>query len=31
MVTHNRDLADQYADRIIEMKDGVILSDSAPL
>ena len=31
MVTHNRDLADQYADRIIEMKDGVITHDSAPL
>jgi len=31
MVTHNRDLADQFADRIIEMKDGVIVKDSAPL
>jgi putative ABC transport system permease protein len=33
MVTHNRELADKYSDRIIEMKDGVIMSDtnSAPL
>jgi putative ABC transport system permease protein len=31
MVTHNRDLADQFAERIIEMKDGVIVKDSAPL
>ncbi|MCR5348613.1 MAG: ABC transporter ATP-binding protein/permease [Bacilli bacterium] len=31
MVTHNRELADQYADRIIEMKDGRIESDSDPL
>jgi putative ABC transport system permease protein len=31
MVTHNRDLADQFAERIIEMKDGVIVRDSAPL
>jgi putative ABC transport system permease protein len=31
MVTHNRDLADKYSDRIIEMKDGVIMSDTAPV
>src|SRR5574344_1108839 len=31
MVTHNRDLADQFAERIIEMKDGVITKDTAPL
>ena len=31
MVTHNRELANQYADRIIEMKDGRIESDSDPL
>ena len=31
MVTHNRELADQYADRIIEMKDGRVLNDTDPL
>ena len=31
MVTHNKELADAYADRIINMKDGEIVSDSAPL
>jgi putative ABC transport system permease protein len=31
MVTHNRKLADQYSDRIIEMFDGVITADSHPL
>jgi len=31
MVTHNRELAEQYADRIIEMKDGEVSRDSAPL
>ena len=31
MVTHNAELARQYADRIIEMKDGEIVKDSAPL
>ena len=31
MVTHNRELADQYADRIIEMKDGYIVNDTNPL
>ena len=31
MVTHNQDLANEYADRIITMKDGEIQSDSKPL
>ena len=31
LVTHNRELAEEYADRIIEMKDGEILSDSDPI
>ncbi|MBQ6706825.1 MAG: ABC transporter ATP-binding protein/permease [Clostridia bacterium] len=31
MVTHNPDLADKYATRIIRMLDGVITDDSAPL
>lgn len=31
MVTHNAELAKEYADRIIEMKDGEIIKDSAPL
>ena len=30
MVTHNPDLAHQYADRIIEFSDGKILADSHP-
>ena len=30
MVTHNDDLAEQYADRIVRIKDGVIVSDTAP-
>ena len=30
MVTHNPELADRYATRIITMKDGVITSDSNP-
>ena len=30
MVTHNPDLAEQYADRIIQLKDGQITSDSRP-
>ncbi|MBO4380529.1 MAG: ATP-binding cassette domain-containing protein, partial [Clostridia bacterium] len=29
MVTHNGELADKYADRIITMKDGLITSDKA--
>jgi len=31
MVTHNPDLAQQYSSRIINMLDGVITHDSAPL
>ena len=31
MVTHNPDLANEYADRIISMKDGKIVDDSNPL
>lgn len=31
MVTHNRDLANRYARRIIEMHDGSIVSDSSPV
>ncbi|MBQ3475588.1 MAG: ATP-binding cassette domain-containing protein [Bacilli bacterium] len=31
MVTHNPDLAKEYANRIIEFKDGEILSDSNPI
>lgn len=31
MVTHNPELADQYATRIIRLKDGKIVSDSAPV
>ncbi len=30
MVTHNRELAESYATRIVEMKDGKLLSDSEP-
>ena len=30
MVTHNPELAEKYSDRIIEFKDGKILSDSNP-
>lgn len=30
MVTHNKELAFKYATRVIEMQDGVILSDNAP-
>ena len=30
MVTHNRELAFEYADRIIEVKDGEIVHDSQP-
>lgn len=30
MVTHNRRLANLYADRIIELKDGAVVLDSAP-
>ena len=31
MVTHNSDLAKKYATRIIEVKDGEVISDSSPL
>ncbi|MGX8832723.1 ABC transporter ATP-binding protein/permease [Amedibacillus sp. YH-ame6] len=31
MVTHNPDLAKEYANRIVEIKDGEIMSDSNPL
>lgn len=31
MVTHNPDLAHDYASRIIELKDGEVISDSNPL
>ena len=31
MVTHNPELAHQYATRIVELHDGVILSDSNPM
>ena len=30
MVTHNPELAEEYATRIVRMKDGKILSDTAP-
>ncbi len=30
MVTHNPELADEYADRIVNLKDGKIISDSRP-
>ena len=30
MVTHNPELAEQYATRIVDLKDGVILSDTNP-
>ena len=30
MVTHNSELADAYANRIIKMKDGLLISDSNP-
>ena len=31
MVTHNPDLAENYASRIIKMKDGAIIEDSNPI
>ncbi len=31
VVSHDRESAEKYADRIIELKDGVILSDTKPL
>ncbi len=30
MVTHNRELADKYANRIVNLKDGEIIGDSNP-
>ena len=30
MVTHNEEIANRYADRIIKLKDGKIVSDSRP-
>ncbi len=30
MVTHNPDLADEYASRVIRLKDGLIIDDSDP-
>ncbi len=30
MVTHNRELAEKYATRIVQLRDGRIVSDSAP-
>ena len=30
MVTHNPDLADAYANRVIRMKDGLLISDTNP-
>lgn len=30
MVTHNEDLANEYSDRIIRMKDGRVIEDSLP-
>ncbi len=31
MVTHNPELAHEYANRIVDMKDGVVINDSNPL
>ena len=31
MVTHNNEYASKYADRVIELKDGKIISDSEPV
>ena len=31
MVTHNDDYASKYADRVIELKDGAVVKDSAPI
>ena len=31
MVTHNQELADEYATRIISMKDGEVIADTSPL
>lgn len=31
VVTHNREMAEQYGDRIIELADGKVVKDSAPI
>ena len=31
MVTHNRELAEKYSTRIVELKDGKLISDSNPI
>ena len=31
MVTHNKELADEYASRVIELRDGMVENDSRPL
>ena len=31
MVTHNKEYANQYSDRIIELADGKVVSDSSPI
>ena len=31
MVTHNREYAEEYSDRIIELSDGKVISDTAPI
>lgn len=31
MVTHNKEYAHQYSDRIIELEDGKVISDTSPL
>lgn len=31
MVTHNPELANSYASRIIKLKDGLIVDDSSPM
>ncbi len=31
MVTHNRELANEYSDRIVELVDGKVVADSSPL
>ena len=31
MVTHNRQLAEEYSTRIVELKDGKLISDSNPI
>ena len=31
MVTHNKELADTYATRVVELKDGILIHDSNPI